>query len=444
MFDVKSTANRSSSYKAKPQALAPQNFEEKLVWYGVIGTYAMYFTGTLYLGIPVIAWAFFLYTLKKIFLPEVSSSTKPKVIIPLGVWIWIVSAIVIGIALIVGYYELGFGLTNIIKAIVNSYTRKWIFLLIFPLAGCLSIRPEIIYRSVNILACQSLALIPVVLVLRAAGVETPLYENTLLAKIGGLGDVFYSVVLYGAQGEERFVMFAPWPPALALVANVNFWLSFSDSNKPLKWIGMVTSALLAWFSVSRLGIILIVTLPIVRFLAINILKPRTQIIIAISAMFSGVFSFQIRNLLSDLSNEFTSQRASSSRVRDLLYRMTIYRIPDHPIWGHAFLKPEGPNLVAGMPIGSHHTWFGILYAHGIVGFVALVLPFTYTTIDLFFRAQFCKIAQTALMIMIVLLAFSFAENLEGLTYLYWPGMILFGIAMKQPIKSLAVRQQASS
>lgn len=420
-------ANESSDH----QRLKPCNLEESVVWYGIIGTYVMYFTGLLYIGVPVIAWILFLYTLKKIFLAKRTSGSSSSILVPLGVWIWIVSTLVIGVALVVGYYELGFGLKDIIKAIVNSFARKWIFFLIFPLAGCLSIRPKIIYRAVCILACQSLVLLPIIWLLQQAGIESPFYVNTIMAKIGGLGEQFYAVVLYTPR-EQRLIMFAPWAPALALVANVHLWIAYSESNKFLRWITIITCVVLTQLTESRLGTLLLVSLPFVRYFAINILKARTQITLAGLSLAAGLFSFQAQNLISDVRTNFRGQRASSSRVRDLLTSMTAAEIPNRPIWGHAFLETEGPRLVAQMPIGSHHTWYGILYMHGIVGFVALFIAMAYTIVELFIKSQYCQIAQTAFMVMLVLLAFSFGENLEALAYLYWPGLILFGIALKQP------------
>ncbi len=413
------------------QPLRPQNFEEKIVWYGIIGTYVMYFTGTQYLAVPILAWVLFLYILNKLFLHPSSKEGDSSIFIPVGVWIWMLSTVVIGVTIVAAYYDRGYGLTSIIKALVNSFARKWMLLLIFPLVGCLDIRPKIIYRAVCILACQSLALLPIILLLRAAGFEAPFYANSLLARIGGLGDLFYSVYLY-TEGEQRLIMFAPWAPALALIANVHLWIAYSESNKVLKWTSIVTCAILIQMSESRLGTLMLVSLPFVRYFSINILKPRAQVTLALVSFAAGLFSFQAKKLFEDFKANFRGQRSDSSRVRDILESMSAERAKDYPIWGHGFLLPEGPQIVAEMPIGSHHTWYGMLYAHGIVGFVALFIALAYTAAELFVRAQFCQIAQTALMIMFVLIAFSFGENLEGLSYLYWPGLVLFGIALKQP------------
>lgn len=408
--------------------LKPCNFEERVVWYGIIGIYAMYFTGTLVIGVPVMAWILFAHTLKKIFLDEKTGDPDNTITVPLGVWVWIICTLVIGVALVVGHYELGLGLRDIIKAVVNSFARKWIFFIIFPLAGCLNIRPKIIYRAVCLLACQSLILLPVILLLQQAGVEAPLYVNTIVAKIGG--DVrYFSVSLYTGQ---RLLMFAPWAPALAMIANIHLWIAYSESNKFLKWTTIVTCVILTQMSESRLGTLLLISLPFVRYFATNMLKARTQIALAGLSLTVGLFSFQVQNLISDFRTNFRGQRADSSRVRDLLESMTSAKIPDRPIWGHAFLQPKGPQIVAEMQIGSHHTWYGILYMHGIVGFVGLFIAMAYTTIELFIRSQHCQIAQTAFMVMLVLIAFTFGENIEGLAYLYWPGLILFGIALKQP------------
>ena len=91
---------------------------------------------------------------------------------------------------------------------------------------------------------------------------------------------------------------------------------------------------------------------------------------------------------------------------------------------------KGPDVVANMPIGSHHTWYGALYTHGIVGFIGILIPIVYTFIELLIKAQRSKLATTALTILLICILFSFGENLEGLAYLYWPGLVVVGMGLK--------------
>ena len=86
-----------------------------------------------------------------------------------------------------------------------------------------------------------------------------------------------------------------------------------------------------------------------------------------------------------------------------------------------------------MPIGSHHTWYGLLYVKGVVGVVALAIPLVWTIIDMILVAQITRIG-LALTLMIAF--YSNWENLEILAYLMWPGLLLIGSALRRGTASV--------
>jgi hypothetical protein len=99
-----------------------------------------------------------------------------------------------------------------------------------------------------------------------------------------------------------------------------------------------------------------------------------------------------------------------------------------------------------MPIGSHHTWFGLLFVKGAVGFVALAIPLLWSFVDLLIKAQKSDTARTGLSIVLVLFLYTFGENLEILAYLIWPGLVLLGLAFQERVQipSQQVSSQAGS
>jgi hypothetical protein len=85
--------------------------------------------------------------------------------------------------------------------------------------------------------------------------------------------------------------------------------------------------------------------------------------------------------------KFKEARAESTRVRQTLKEIAGYRWKtEAPIWGHGVVEP-GPHLVEYMPIGSHHTWYGLLFVKGIVGLFALAVPMALSFLVLLFKAQ---------------------------------------------------------
>ncbi|MBE9178909.1 O-antigen ligase domain-containing protein [Oculatella sp. LEGE 06141] len=416
--------------------MKPQNFEEKVVWYYLIGTYVLYFLGAQYVVAPIFAWGMLAYTGKRLWQQSDETPVEERIRVPVTVWIWIFGMALVAIALLVGHYTLDMGTTRTIKSFVNFFMRSWALLAIFPLIGCLNIRPQLLCRAICILALQTLVLIPIAYALGAAGVAMPLYVSTIMAKIGGTGLTYYSINLYTlGEGAPRLYLFAPWAPALAFVGCVHFFLATQETDKKWQWIGMLANAIAIWGSGSRLGLLCLVVLPIAKIVLANMIRPSMQIALGTASFVAGVFSYQLLTLADNFIIYFRSQRASSSRVRDVLQRMAYYQWKtDAPIWGHAIKAEKGPKVVQEMPIGSHHTWFGALYTHGIVGFLGLAIPMAVTFVVLLIKSQSSKLAQTALAVFLVFIAFSMGENIENLAYITWPGLVLLGMALKERVK----------
>ena len=118
-------------------------------------------------------------------------------------------------------------------------------------------------------------------------------------------------------------------------------------------------------------------------------------------------------------------------MRAALGRIALHRWQSEaPVFGHGVVEP-GPHLVEYMPIGSHHSWFGLLFVKGAVGFAALAIPMIWTTIEMLIRAQSSITARTGLAVMLTLWLFTFGENLEIQVYMYWPGLVIIGIALRE-------------
>jgi len=70
---------------------------------------------------------------------------------------------------------------------------------------------------------------------------------------------------------------------------------------------------------------------------------------------------------------------------------------------------------------------------GIVGFFALAVPMVATALDLLRRAANPRyqLGSVGLGIIIILFMYTFGENLEILVYLFWPGMLIMGMALQE-------------
>ncbi len=423
--------------------IKPQNLPEKLIWCYIVGTYPIYYLGGQYLLAPLLGYFLVLYLFWQWWNQTDTTSSEEKITIPFTVWLWIIGILIIEVALIVGHFNFDLGFTKLISSSVNRWLRTWVLFPVFMLVGSLKIRPQIIYRAACILCIQSIFMVIIASIIRMPDV---IYASPL--QIFGGGE-FYNVYIFGSlldNGTEfRLLLFAPWAPALGLAANIYFFLARQEKNHKLRWLGMLGAVAMVIGSASRLSAI---CLPFVLFLTwflLNISRPLIQLMTGLVAFCGGFLAPTLINMMHIFREDFTNTRPSSSKIRSVLQRMALYRWQNEaPVWGHGSINDRGPRITANLPIGTHHTWFSVLYAQGLIGCFGLAIPLVWSLIELVFKAQKSLIAEVGLNIILVLIIFSLGENIDGLTYLYWPGLIILGIAFREKFSRFSLSKNQLS
>lgn len=423
-------------------SIKPQNLPEALIWYYIIYTYPIYFLGGQYVCATFLATFLICYFLKKWWNQTEDTPLADKITISWSAWVWIVVVLLIEVTLIIAHIEFDLGIPQIIKSSISWY-RSWGVIAIFILIGHLNIRPQIIYRAICILCFQSLIAVIIGTLAQVLKIPTFSYVSPLKA-FGGVSDS-YAVKLFYIfdDGQPRIQLFAPWPPALGLVGNIYFFLAQQELHKRWRWIGMIGAIAMIFASVSRLAIICLPSVLFLTWLMTNILRPQIYFLLAFGSAFLGIFATTLIRYLQDLKDQFNQARSGSSEVRAKLAEMAKEAWwNEAPIWGHGRLEEKGPAVVAYKPLGSHHFWYGVLYSYGLVGCIASAVAFLWSFIDLLLKAQNSEYAKVGLSIIIILFIFTFAENLDGFPYLYWPGLVMLGIAFKQKSSiSMAINKQ---
>ena len=416
------------------KAIYPENFEEKVIWNAIVWTFPFYLLGALYIVAPVMGWLMVCYLFWRWFTQDAVTPKEYQVHVPIGVWIWIISMFVMLIALLFGHADWDLGTAKTIKSSVG-WAKGWALLAVFPLIGCLNIRPQIIYRATAVICKQSLFVLPFCVVAFYVGLPQELYVSPLKI-VGGPGPEFFRVSLSNVtpEGAPRWFLFAPWAPALGFIACIYFLFALQEEGR-WRWFGIAGSLLMILLCKSRLALVVIVLLPFSLYALTNLTRVVVLAQAAFASLIAGFIAPHLLMMFEEFKAGFRAARVDSSRVREALGRIAVDRWQaDAPIWGHGIVE-RGPHLVQYMPIGSHHSWYGLLFVKGIVGFFALAIPLLYSFIEMIFKSQTNETAKVGLGVVIIVFLYTFGENLEILAYLFWPGMVLLGIAHKQPYVS---------
>jgi hypothetical protein len=409
--------------------MQPQNHEEKVIWTCMVWTYGFYVLGALYVLAPVVGWLLVLRMVKARFRTRHDATSIP---LPNVIWVWIIAILLMQFALLAGHIEFGLGLAATLKSSVGL-AKGWALLPLFLLIGGAAIRPALMARAACIVCGQTLLLLPLLFLAFLAGLPQQLYVSPL-SLIGGPGPEFFSVTLYGINpdnGLPRWRLFTPWAPALGFVANVYFFLALLERDWRWRAIGITGAVVMILVSGSRLGL---VSIPVVLVLVVILTQwrhPALHFVAAFASLVAGAFFVHVTELFDSALERFHGARRDSSRVRALLGRIALDRWQKEAfVWGHGTVEP-GPHLAEYMPIGSHHTWFGLLFVKGLLGFLALAVAMIWSLAVLIPRARQSETGRTGLSLLLVLLLYSFGENLEILAYLIWPALVFIGMAFHE-------------
>jgi hypothetical protein len=414
--------------------LQPQNVPERLVWWSIILTYPIWIVGGLYVVGSVLCWLLLVCLLIKILARMDHPEENEEICISPVIWLWIIGMIIMQVALIAGHVNFNLGTGIIIKSSIG-WAKGWAALALYPLAGALPIRSSIPTRAICIVGFHTLLIMPLLLLTPNLGLPEVLYVSPLRA-VGGPGNEFFDVPLYeidGSTGDLRWRLFAPWGPALGFVGNINFMICLQEKDRKWKILGIIGSILMCFVCKSRLAQLSIILIPLTTAIIARLRQPFMLITLGVVSYLGGIFATSILTAVSDYWEGFKGARAGSTRVRFALKRIAFHRWEtEAPIWGHGVVE-GGPHLVEYMAIGSHHTWAGVLFVKGLVGFVALAVPMLVTLLDLLRRAASAsyRLGSTGLGVIIILFMYTFGENLEILVYLYWPGMLVMGMALQE-------------
>ncbi|WP_010140171.1 membrane protein [Oceanicola sp. S124] len=409
--------------------LSPVNPAERMVWVALRWTWPFYFLGALYVVGPVLAWllaglaAFCLY-----FGPVMRPEMRPRGAIPPVVWAWMLGMCVMLVALWVGHLNWGLGTGKTIKSSIG-WAKGWALLALFPLAGAvLPIRREILIRAQCVVGLWTLALLPILIAAPYAGLPERIFTSPLKA-IGGPGPEYFSVFFFTwdpASWTPRWQFYAPWSPFAALLGVLQVCFALEEKDRRWKSIGIAAGVAMILLSKSRMGIVGLVACTLGPRLLPLVLRGWAWMMLAALTGSLAVLGSWLLQGLKDGVAAFKGARADSTRVRETLQRIAGERWQNEAYWfGHGTVAP-GPHLVEYMPIGSHHTWWGLLFVKGLVGMLALLVPLVWHTLIVLVDAARHPRGRLPLSVIMTIVLLSFGENLEIEAYMLWPGLLILG------------------
>lgn len=400
-----------------------------LVW-----TWGLYAFGSLYVVGPVLAWVLGGLAALALYLgPAMREDLRPTGPVPAMVWLWFAGMSLMLVALWAGHINWGFGLTSTIKSTIG-WAKGWALLALFPLAGAvLQIKREVLIRAHCRLALITLILLPVLAIAPMIGLPERIFTSPLKA-VGGPGPEYFSVYFYTldpASWTPRWQFYAPWSPFAGLLGVIMVLFALEEKHRGWLVVGCLAGVAMILMSKSRMSLVALVVASVSPRLMPLLLRTWAWSVGAAIVASMAVLWTPLINSFDAFWRAFKASRADSTRVRETLQRIAHERWENDAFWfGHGRVAP-GSHIVEYMPIGSHHTWWGLLFVKGLVGFLAMAVPFAVHLILTLRDAAVHSQGRLPLGIMIVFFILSMGENIEIEAYLMWPALVLLGIHLRE-------------
>lgn len=414
--------------------MSPANPAEAMVYRAMVWTWPFYALGALYVVGPVLAWLLAMLAFLALYLgPAIREDLRATGPIPPIVWAWMAGMLVMLVALWIGHMDWGLGLKKTIKSSIG-WAKGWALLALFIFAGAvLPIRREILIRGQCVVGAWTLALAPILLIAPYIGLPEKIFTSPLKA-IGGPGPEYFSVYFFTfdpASWTPRWQFYAPWSPFAALLGVIMVLFALEEKDRRWMAAGIAGGVLMILASKSRMGLVGLVACTIGPRMMPLILKGWAwQVVAGLTASLAVFGTWLLQSIETGIA-AFKGARADSTRVRATLQRIAEERWRTEAPWfGHGTVQP-GPHLVEYMPIGSHHTWYGLLFVKGLVGFLALLVPLFWQIGLALMDAARGPRGWLPLGIVMTIVLLSFGENLEIEAYMLWPGLLILGLHARE-------------
>ena len=407
---------------------------ERIVYGTIVWTWGIYAFGGLYVAGPVLAWTLAGLAALALYLgPALRTDLRPTGPVPWVVWLWFAGMFVMLVALWGGHISWDLGLKGTIKSSIG-WAKGWALMTLFPLAGAvLQIRREVVVRAQCKLGLVTVCLLPILAAAPFIGLPEQIFTSPLKA-VGGPGPEYFTVYFFTydpASWTPRWQFYAPWSPFAGLLGVVTFIFALEEKQRRWMAAGLIAGLAMILMSKSRMSLVALVVASVgPRMMPLLLKTWAWGVATAIAASMAAAWT-PLVNGVTDGVAAFKGARADSTRVREALQRIARERWANESVWfGHGTVEP-GPHLVEYMPIGSHHTWWALLFVKGVVGFLGWAVPFlthfTVTAWDAVVHPQ----GRLPFGIMLVIFILSMGENVEIEAYLLWPALLLLGIHLRE-------------
>jgi hypothetical protein len=226
----------------------------------------------------------------------------------------------------------------------------------------------------------------------------------------------------------RLVLFYPWAVVLGFAGIAVFFVAQLEHWFPLRLLGSAGGLLAVLGSQGRAPILGLIILLFAN--AILTRFDRRALVLAAASTFFAMavlvaFGITPIDVVTWAYEEVSALRPGSTMARELGYALSIAGFLDSPVLGQGWV---GGWVATGipLPVGSHSSFYGLLYTGGLVTFGAFAIALVTTLVVLVRRAGGGAVQRTGLLIALALALLSYGEGIYSFVLPCTPLLLFLG------------------
>ena len=351
------------------------SFAERVIYWVIVLTPLWWLLGiqTLFYPAVVIGLLLISFDLDKL----VRTSLPPSV------WAWLAMAIVMLWTAMSGLSNFGFDLMKVAATLVTFFKGYFLIFACLALPFGNQIRLKVITRAVAWMAVGYLITIVLQVIMLFMGISyVPFFppiaqlipgNNSLIAWITALWSPLFGIPL------PRSMLYMPDPPIPGICGLLCFFICLGESNPRLRQFAIAGSLSALFISHSRLAWICF-PLAIVVYISFRSFFARqvSLWLFSLAALLSSLWEMTLTALLNKPLEIFHSARPESSRDREFVIRKTMEAWQESPWIGWGVPQETADWHIYKVTLGSFSTYAGVLYLHGIIGFIVFITALALT------------------------------------------------------------------
>jgi hypothetical protein len=312
--------------------------------------------------------------------------------LPACIWAWLAMAIVMIWTAALGLEETGFKLKDLAAVVVTFFKSYFLIFACLTIPFWSQVRNAVITRAVTWMSIGCLVNLGIQMIILVIGFENLVFapplarlapgdKSSLLVKLADFSP-FFGISL------PRSVLHTPDPPILGVVALLSFLICLGESDRSLRRWGLISAIASLLISFSRLswlcGLLILLTILFFR----SPLSRHVGLWLAFVGTFlSTLVGFSFQEFFGKSIAFFDSARSNSSEERALVVKKTLEAWQEKPWLGWGFIRGQVRLYEQTyITLGSFSSYAAVLYLHGIVGLLVLIVAMALTLAFFYNRA----------------------------------------------------------